>query len=79
MLIQFKFVNFLALAVIVSLASSHILLINWYRTGDLDPKFRTKLFWDSLNLCLICIVVILYYFNVNGSSSAKETSASSGS
>lgn len=66
-LIQFKFVNFLALSVIISLAASHILLIYWHRQGDLDPRFRTKLFWDSVNLCLFCVVVILYYFELNKS------------
>jgi len=64
-LIQFRFVNVLALFVILSLALSHGLLIRWYRQGDLDPKFRRKLLWDSVNLCLFCIVIILYYFKVN--------------
>ena len=62
LLIQFKFINLLALLVIVSFVASHGILIYWYRLGDLDPKFRRKLFWDSVNLLLLCSVAITYYY-----------------
>ncbi|XP_054168797.1 transmembrane protein 243-like [Oppia nitens] len=59
--IQFSAINLITIVVILSFVASHALLIQWYRLGDLDPKFRYLLLWNSINICVLCIVAIVYY------------------
>ncbi|CAG2175362.1 unnamed protein product [Oppiella nova] len=59
--IKFNAINLITILVILSFVASHALLIQWYRLGDLDPKFRYLLLWNSVNICVLCIVAIVYY------------------
>ncbi|KAI1305967.1 putative transmembrane protein [Halotydeus destructor] len=65
-LVKFNLTNLLALLVIMSFSGSHGLVIHWYRLGDLDPKFRNLLFWNSVNLCLLCVIALAYYLEKKG-------------
>ncbi|CAG2105862.1 unnamed protein product [Medioppia subpectinata] len=58
---QIGAINLITILVIISFLASHALLIQWYRLGDLDPKFRYLLLWNSVNICVLCIVAIVYY------------------
>ncbi|BFZ10741.1 hypothetical protein BsWGS_13780 [Bradybaena similaris] len=55
--------NIFFAVVILFLCGSHILLIYWYRQGDLDPKFRRMIFYNAFTLVLLCIAGNLY---ING-------------
>ncbi|XP_014674140.1 PREDICTED: transmembrane protein 243-like [Priapulus caudatus] len=46
---------------IVLICASNVLLINWYRQGDLDPKFRLMIYYNTLCVLLICICANCYF------------------
>ncbi|XP_032819083.1 transmembrane protein 243 [Petromyzon marinus] len=41
-----------------------IVLIIWYRLGDLEPKFRTLIYYMSFTMVLLCICAILFFNKV---------------
>ncbi|XP_046841375.1 transmembrane protein 243-like [Xenia sp. Carnegie-2017] len=45
---------FLAI-VIVMVCCSDLLLIYWYRQGDLEPMFRKLIYYNSFTILLLCI------------------------
>ncbi|XP_053214712.1 transmembrane protein 243-like [Panonychus citri] len=58
---KLSLINIVALVIVFSITASHAVLIYWYRLGDLDPKFRLLLIWNSVNLVILCITMLLYY------------------
>ena len=60
---KLSFINTAALLIVFSITGSHAVLIYWYRLGDLDPKFRLLLIWNSINIVVLCITMLLYYHN----------------
>lgn len=46
--------------VIVLVCVGNILLIYWYRQGDIDPKFRLLIYYQALVLVLLCVCANLY-------------------
>ncbi|XP_072027467.1 transmembrane protein 243-like [Amphiura filiformis] len=46
--------------VIVLICIGNILLIYWYRQGDLDPKFRVLIYYQAFVLILLCVCANLY-------------------
>ncbi|XP_066932971.1 transmembrane protein 243-like [Clytia hemisphaerica] len=42
--------------VIIMVCVSNVVLIYWYREGDLQPKFRALIYYNSLVIILLCIV-----------------------
>jgi len=46
------------------ICASHLLLIYWYRMGDLDPKFRNLIFFNAFTIILLCICANLYIHGV---------------
>uniref|UniRef100_A0A0B6ZZ34 Transmembrane protein 243 n=1 Tax=Arion vulgaris TaxID=1028688 RepID=A0A0B6ZZ34_9EUPU len=58
-------VNIFFAIVILFICGSHILLIYWYRQGDLDPKFRRMIFYNAFTLVLLCVAGNLYINNVS--------------
>ncbi|XP_067929904.1 transmembrane protein 243-like [Watersipora subatra] len=50
---------YFALCILLILLS-HIILIYWYRQGDLDPKFRNMVYYNAFTLVLLCICANLY-------------------
>ncbi|XP_076447756.1 transmembrane protein 243-like [Babylonia areolata] len=57
-------INVFFALVIVFICSSHLVLIYWYREGDLEPKFRSMIFFNAFGIILLCVCGNLYIFNV---------------
>ncbi|XP_064606258.1 transmembrane protein 243-like [Liolophura sinensis] len=64
-------VNVFFAIVIVFICGSHLLLIFWYRQGDLEPKFRTMIFYNAFTIVLLCVCGNLYIHAVGGSTGGK--------
>ncbi|KAF6023410.1 TMEM243 [Bugula neritina] len=46
---------------------SHLILIYWYRQGDLEPKFRNLIYYNAFTMLLLCICANIYIFVVDPS------------
>lgn len=51
---------YFALCIVFS-CISHIMLIHWYRQGDVDPKFRKLIYANTLLILLFCISALTYF------------------
>lgn len=47
--------------VIAMICASHVLLIIWYRQGDVDPKFKRLIYYNALCITLLCICANIYF------------------
>ena len=56
---------FFAIVIIMNCVSN-IFLIRWYREGDLDPKFRTMIIYNTVVVLLLCIVAFIIIFRKEG-------------
>ncbi|XP_060075414.1 transmembrane protein 243-like [Ylistrum balloti] len=50
--------------IIVLICASHLLLIYWYRQGDLEPKFRTMIIYNAFTIILLCVCGNLYIHEI---------------
>lgn len=57
-------INIFFAVVMLLVALSHLLLIYWYRQGDLDPKFLRMIFFNTFTMILLCVCGNLYIHNV---------------
>lgn len=57
-------INIFFAVVMMFIGFSHLLLIYWYRQGDLEPKFLRMIFYNAFTMILLCIVGNLYIHNV---------------
>lgn len=57
-------INIFFAVVMLLIALSHLLLIYWYRQGDLDPKFLRMIFFNTFTMILLCVCGNLYIHNV---------------
>ncbi|XP_067144895.1 transmembrane protein 243-like [Centruroides vittatus] len=48
---------------IVFVSASHLILIYWYRQGDIDPKFRYLIYYNAVTIMLLCICSLCYFFH----------------
>lgn len=55
--------------VIVLICASHLVLIYWYRQGDLEPRFRPMIFYNAFTVVLLCVVGNCYIHGVAQSTS----------
>ncbi|EHA97329.1 hypothetical protein GW7_15123 [Heterocephalus glaber] len=52
-------------AVCISLSSATAcILIYWYRQGDLEPKFRSLIYYILFSIIMLCICANLYFHDV---------------
>ncbi|XP_010765228.1 transmembrane protein 243b [Notothenia coriiceps] len=52
-------------AVCILLAcGSNIMLIYWYRQGDLEPKFRNLIYYMLASILLLCLCANLYFHEI---------------
>lgn len=58
-------VNIFFAIVIALICGSHIVLIYWYRQGDLEPKFRNMIFYNAFVIILLCVCGNLYIHGVD--------------
>ncbi|XP_030646495.1 transmembrane protein 243 [Chanos chanos] len=49
---------------IVMICSSVLILIFWYRQGDLEPKFRKLIYYSISSVVLLCLCANLYFHDV---------------
>lgn len=47
--------------VIAMICASHVLLIFWYRQGDIDPKFKRLIYYNALCIILLCLCANIYF------------------
>ncbi|XP_070559778.1 transmembrane protein 243-like [Ptychodera flava] len=46
---------------IALICASNLVLIYWYRQGDVAPKFRTLIFYNVFTIILLCVCANLYF------------------
>lgn len=49
---------------ILLICGSTLLLIFWYRQGDLEPKFRNLIYYMLASIMLLCLCANLYFHGV---------------
>ncbi|KAG5273257.1 hypothetical protein AALO_G00149370 [Alosa alosa] len=49
---------------IIMICSSVLVLIFWYRQGDLEPKFRNLIYYCICSIILLCLCANLYFHDV---------------
>ncbi|XP_071960873.1 transmembrane protein 243-like [Antedon mediterranea] len=54
-------INIYLAVVIVCICIGNMILIYWYRKGDVDPKFRSLIYFNAFTLVLLCISANLYF------------------
>ncbi|XP_074646332.1 transmembrane protein 243-like [Tubulanus polymorphus] len=47
------------------ICGSHLVLIYWYRQGDLEPKFRNLIYYNAFTILILCICANLYIHMVS--------------
>ncbi|KAJ9583077.1 hypothetical protein L9F63_022583, partial [Diploptera punctata] len=57
-----KGLNITLALVIVMICASHLILICWYRQGDVDPKFKKLIFYNAVCITFLCICANVYFF-----------------
>ncbi|XP_062599972.1 transmembrane protein 243-like [Saccostrea cucullata] len=57
-------INVFFAIIIVMICGSHLLLIFWYRQGDLEPKFRRMIIYNAFTIILLCVCGNLYFHNI---------------
>ncbi|CAG5121210.1 unnamed protein product [Candidula unifasciata] len=53
--------------VILFVCASLVVLIYWYRQGDLESKFRRMIFYNAFTIALLCVAGNLYIAGVGTS------------
>uniref|UniRef100_A0A3Q0RV48 Transmembrane protein 243, mitochondrial b n=1 Tax=Amphilophus citrinellus TaxID=61819 RepID=A0A3Q0RV48_AMPCI len=56
--------NIFFAACILLTCGSTLVLIFWYRQGDLEPKFRNLIYFMLASIVLLCICANLYFHDV---------------
>ncbi|XP_069188434.1 transmembrane protein 243-like [Procambarus clarkii] len=46
---------------IILICISHLTLIIWYRQGDLDPKFKKLIYFNTLCIVMLCICGNIFF------------------
>lgn len=59
-----KGLNIFFVVCIVMICSSVLVLIYWYRQGDLEPKFRNLITYTIGSVILLCLCANLYFHDV---------------
>lgn len=54
--------NIMFSGAILLVCLSELVLIFWYRQGDLDPKFRKLIYYNAFTIILLCIVAMMFIF-----------------
>ncbi|PSN46404.1 Transmembrane protein 243, partial [Blattella germanica] len=57
-----KGLNITLAIIIVMICASHLLLICWYRQGDVDPKFKQLIYYNAFCITLLCVCANIYYY-----------------
>ncbi|KAG9330710.1 hypothetical protein JZ751_022385 [Albula glossodonta] len=49
---------------IIMICAAVLVLIFWYRQGDLEPKFRNLIYYILCSIVMLCICANLYFHDV---------------
>ncbi|XP_071810486.1 transmembrane protein 243-like [Asterias amurensis] len=60
-------VNVIFAFVIVLVCIGNLLLIYWYREGDISPKFRGLIYYNAATILCLCVCANLYIHQVEKS------------
>uniref|UniRef100_H3D569 Transmembrane protein 243, mitochondrial b n=1 Tax=Tetraodon nigroviridis TaxID=99883 RepID=H3D569_TETNG len=63
---------FFAVCILLACGST-IVLIFWYRQGDLEPKFRNLIYYMLASIVLLCLCANLYFHNVRREKKARAS------
>lgn len=66
-----KPINIFFAVCVLLLCGSVLVLIFWYRQGDLEPKFRKLIYYMLSSIALLCICANLYFHDVGRVQSAS--------
>ena len=47
---------------IIFLSLPELVLVRWFRQGNLDPKFRYLIGYQMVTIILICVCAIVYFY-----------------
>lgn len=50
--------------IIAMICTAHLLLIYWYRQGDMDDKFKKLIYYNAFCLALLCVCANIYFHGV---------------
>lgn len=53
--------NITLTVVIAMICASHLLLMVWYRQGDMDPKFKKLIYYNTFCITLLCVCANIYF------------------
>ncbi|KAK2571249.1 Transmembrane protein 243 [Acropora cervicornis] len=56
-----KAINIFLAFVIALICVSELTLIYWYRQGDVDPKFKKMIYFNSFTTVLLCVCANIYF------------------
>lgn len=56
-----KAINVFLAFVIALICVSELTLIYWYRQGDVDPKFKKMIYFNSFTTVLLCVCANIYF------------------
>ncbi|KAG5261460.1 hypothetical protein AALO_G00284490 [Alosa alosa] len=59
-----KPINIFCAVCVLLLCGSVLVLIFWYRQGDLEPKFRKLIYYMLISIALLCVCANLYFHDV---------------
>ncbi|XP_038054086.1 transmembrane protein 243-like [Patiria miniata] len=66
-------VNIAFAFVIVLVCGGNLLLIYWYREGDVAPKFRGLIYYNAATVLFLCVCANLYIHEVEKSPKTPST------
>lgn len=69
-----KAINVFLAFVIALICVSELTLIYWYRQGDVDPKFKKMIYFNSFTTVLLCVCANIYFHFRDGCSWQKWNS-----
>jgi len=52
---------------ILLIAAPQIVLIHWFRKGDLHPKFRYLIGYMMVSIVLLCVCAVIYFYKNSSS------------
>jgi drug/metabolite transporter (DMT)-like permease len=60
---------------ILLLFGAEVLIVHWYRSGELNERFRYLIYYLAVVICLICIGAILFFAKTSSNDPAPSTVA----
>eukprot|EP01135_Chromosphaera_perkinsii_P003077 Nk52_evm24s234 gene=Nk52_evmTU24s234 len=49
---------------VFAVSGTNLILVNWYRRGDLDPRFRKVIGYAAISVLILCVAANMYFWEV---------------